>query len=181
MRLNLLPKHQTKFSRGSFRRLNFFETIFRLDGSIGCRISRHVSGHALSRHVSGHALSCVSSRLSSHVSCHVPHIHRHASGDVFGHVFCHVCRSNSGHVSRHDFYLNLLHVSRRASRHDSVTSPVLPFVVCLMSLATTLPAFRVSSRVRDLKMCPRPAKAIQPTQKGSLCDLNMRTAPQRDR
>ena len=31
------------------------------------------------------------------------------------------------------------------------------------------------------KCAPRPAKAIQPTQKGSLCDLNMCTAPQRDR
>ena len=32
-------------------------------------------------------------------SCHIHHIHRHASGHVFGHVLCHLCRSNSGHVS----------------------------------------------------------------------------------
>ena len=113
-------------------------------------------------------------------------------------MLCDVCRNNSAPVSRHHFQHISHHVSQRASRHNSVTSPVLPFVVCLMSLATNLPAFRVSSRLRDLKMCESDSahpkgftvrsqhvhraqrKRFSP-QKGSLCDLNMCTAPQRDR
>ena len=104
-------------------------------------------------------------------------------------MLCDAYRSNSAPVSRHHFQHVSHHVSRRASRHNSVTSPVLPFVVCLMSLATTLLAFRVtpsrvSSRLRDLKMCSAPSESDSAHPKhaeGSLCDLNMCTAPQREK
>ena len=129
---------------------------------------------------------------------------------LFSHVSCHICRLVSGNLSRHGprhvsrrvsplvtsvvttlapslvitFYHVFHHVSPRASRHDSVTSPVLSFVVFLMSGATTLLAFlssRVSSRLRDLKMCSAPRRKRFNPAKVSLCDLNMCTAPQRDR
>ena len=117
---------------------------------------------------SSRILSHLSSRLSSRVSS--SHIHRHTSGHVcchvFGQVLCDVCRNNSAPVSRHHFQHISHHVSRRASRHNAVTSPVLPFVVCIMSLATTLPAFRVSSRLRDRKMCPTPSESHSAHPKG---------------
>ena len=82
----------------------------------------------------------LSSRLSS---CH---IHRHASGHVFGHVLCQVRHDDSLVPSLIITFITSHHVSRGALHHSSVTSPILSFVVFLMSVATTLLAF-LSSHV----------------------------------
>ena len=163
----------------------------RLFSHVSCHICRPVSGN-LSRHDPRHVSCRISRQVPRHgsprtslvtsivtplvtVSCH-----------GFGHVLCHVCRNNSGPVSRHNSSCvstrlpsQLRHISRpvfrglsHVSRHDPTR------VSCHISRYVYRHDFAIS------KCAPHHGKSNSTHPKCaevSLCDLKMCTAPQRDR
>ena len=166
-------------------------------GHVLCHVCRNNSGHISRRdfhlifhHVSRRS-SChdyVASPLASRLRSRLCHDPRHVSSQTSLLIFAipslvtsrvsHVSLSHLSHTSLIGSPLLTAIVTPLVTslvtsvvRHDSVTSPVLPFVVFLMSLATTLLAFRVTPLVtcsvatsRSQNVLRATAKAIQPTQ-----------------